>query len=76
LQAFGGLLDIMDELRENVRGIKKNKRCVIYHRRNPRIGDAILDNNFGKSKELGDLLCTLFYAKIGSETVVRLWLQV
>jgi hypothetical protein len=26
LDAFGGLLDIMDELRENVRGIKKNKR--------------------------------------------------
>jgi XTP/dITP diphosphohydrolase len=43
LQAFERLLDIMDDLRENVRGIRSKpcKRCVILPEETYELGDAI-----------------------------------
>lgn len=73
LQAFGRLLDIMDDLREKCPWDKKQTLQSLRHltiEETYELGDAILDNNLNEvKKELGDLLLHLvFYAKIGSET--------
>jgi XTP/dITP diphosphohydrolase len=73
LQAFGRLLDIMDELREQCPWDKKQTLQTLRHltiEETYELGDAILDNDFKEiKKELGDLLLHIvFYAKIGSET--------
>lgn len=72
LEAFGRLLEIMDELRDKCPWDRKQTllslRCrtieEIYE-----LADAILENNLEEVKnELGDVLLHLvFYAKIGSE---------
>ena len=73
LQAFGELLDIMDELREKCPWDKKQTMHSLRHltiEETYELGDAILDNDLSEiRKELGDLLLHIvFYAKIGSET--------
>jgi XTP/dITP diphosphohydrolase len=73
LQAFGRLLDIMDELRSKCPWDKKQTFESLRHltiEETYELGDAILDNDLPEiKKELGDLLLHLvFYAKIGSET--------
>jgi len=73
LQAFGRLLDIMDELRSKCPWDKKQTFESLRHltiEETYELGDAILNNNFQEiKKELGDvLLHIVFYAKIGSET--------
>ncbi len=73
LQAFGELLDIMDELREKCPWDKKQTMNSLRHltiEETYELGDAILDNELGEvQKELGDLLLHIvFYAKIGSES--------
>ncbi|HCE55408.1 MAG: nucleoside triphosphate pyrophosphohydrolase [Lutibacter sp.] len=73
LQAFGRLLDIMDELRLKCPWDKKQTFESLRHltiEETYELGDAILDNDLQEiKKELGDLLLHLvFYAKIGSET--------
>lgn len=73
LQAFGRLLDIMDELRLKCPWDKKQTFESLRHLTIEEIyelGDAILDNDLQEiKKELGDLMLHLvFYAKIGSET--------
>ncbi len=73
LQAFGRLLDIMDELREKCPWDKKQTFQSLRHltiEETYELGDAILNNDFDEiKKELGDvLLHIVFYAKIGSET--------
>ncbi len=73
LQAFGRLLDIMDELRSKCPWDKKQTFESLRHltiEETYELGDAILDNDLQEiKKELGDLLLHLvFYAKIGSET--------
>jgi XTP/dITP diphosphohydrolase len=73
LDAFGRLLDIMDELREKCPWDKKQTLQSLRHltiEETYELGDAILDNNLEEvKKELGDLLLHIvFYAKIGSET--------
>jgi len=73
LQAFGRLLDIMDELREKCPWDKKQTIQSLRHltiEETYELGDAILDNNLNEvKKELGDLLLHIvFYAKIGSES--------
>jgi len=73
LQAFGRLLDIMDDLREKCPWDKKQTLQTLRHltiEETYELGDAILDNNLSEvKKELGDLLLHIvFYAKIGSET--------
>ena len=73
LDAFGRLLDIMDELREKCPWDKKQTLESLRHltiEETYELGDAILDNNLQEiKKELGDLLLHIvFYAKIGSET--------
>ena len=73
LQAFGRLLDIMDELREKCPWDKKQTFQSLRHltiEETYELGDAILNNDFEEiKKELGDvLLHIVFYAKIGSET--------
>jgi len=73
LQAFGELLDIMDELREKCPWDKKQTMHSLRHltiEETYELGDAILDNDLGEvQKELGDLLLHIvFYAKIGSES--------
>ncbi|MES2810932.1 MAG: nucleoside triphosphate pyrophosphohydrolase [Bacteroidota bacterium] len=72
LEAFGRLLDIMDELREKCPWDKKQTLESLRHltiEETYELGDAILDNNLTEIKnELGDLLLHIaFYAKIGSE---------
>jgi XTP/dITP diphosphohydrolase len=72
LEAFGRLLDIMDELREECPWDKKQTLESLRHLTIEEVyelGDAILDNNLDElKKELGDvLLHIVFYAKIGSE---------
>jgi len=72
LEAFGRLLDIMDELREKCPWDKKQTFESLRHltiEETYELGDAILDNNLTEIKnELGDLLLHIaFYAKIGSE---------
>ncbi len=73
LQAFGRLLNIMDELREQCPWDKKQTMQSLRHltiEETYELGDAILDNNLTEiKKELGDLLLHIvFYARIGSET--------
>jgi XTP/dITP diphosphohydrolase len=73
LDAFGRLLDIMDDLREKCPWDKKQTLQSLRHltiEETYELGDAILDNDLVEvKKELGDLLLHLvFYAKIGSET--------
>ncbi len=73
LQAFGRLLDIMDELRAKCPWDQKQTFQSLRHltiEETYELGDAILNNDFDEiKKELGDvLLHIVFYAKIGSET--------
>lgn len=73
LNAFGRLLDIMDDLREKCPWDKKQTLESLRHltiEETYELGDAILDNDLQEiKKELGDvLLHIVFYAKIGSET--------
>lgn len=73
LQAFGRLLDIMDDLREKCPWDKKQTMETLRHltiEETYELGDAILNNDLQEvKKELGDLLLHIvFYAKIGSET--------
>jgi len=73
MQAFGRLLDIMDELREKCpwdhvqtnESLRQNTIEEVFE-----LGDALLkDNKSDICKELGDILLHIvFYAKIGSET--------
>jgi XTP/dITP diphosphohydrolase len=72
LQAFGRLLDIMDELREQCPWDKKQTMDSLRHltiEETYELCDAILDNDMEEvKKELGDILLHMvFYAKIGSE---------
>ena len=72
LQAFGRLLDIMDELREKCPWDKKQTMDSLRHltiEETYELCDAILDNDKEEiKKELGDLMLHLvFYAKLGSE---------
>ncbi len=72
LEAFGRLLDIMDDLREKCPWDKKQTLESLRHltiEETYELGDAILDNNLDEvKKELGDIMLHLvFYAKIGSE---------
>lgn len=73
LEAFGRLLDIMDELRLKCPWDKKQTMESLRHltiEETYELGDAILDQDLNEiQKELGDLLLHIvFYAKIGSET--------
>jgi len=73
LEAFGRLLDIMDDLREKCPWDRKQTMETLRHltiEETYELGDAILNNDMEEvKKELGDLLLHLvFYAKIGSET--------
>ncbi len=73
LQAFGRLLDIMDELRLKCPWDKKQTFQSLRHltiEETYELGDAILNNDLEEiKKELGDvLLHIVFYAKIGSES--------
>jgi len=73
LQAFGRLLDIMDELRAKCPWDKKQTFESLRHltiEETYELGEAILNNDLQEiKKELGDvLLHIIFYAKIGSET--------
>lgn len=73
LDAFGILLDIMDDLREKCPWDKKQTLQTLRHltiEETYELGDAILDNDLQEiKKELGDvLLHIVFYSKIGSET--------
>ncbi|RXP57612.1 nucleoside triphosphate pyrophosphohydrolase [Lutibacter sp. HS1-25] len=73
LQAFGRLLDVMDELRSKCPWDQKQTFQSLRHltiEETYELGDAILNNDFEEiKKELGDLLLHIvFYAKIGSET--------
>lgn len=73
LDAFGCLLDIMDDLREKCPWDKKQTLESLRHltiEETYELGEAILDNDLEEvKKELGDLLLHIvFYAKIGSET--------
>lgn len=73
LQAFGRLLDIMDELRLKCPWDKKQTFESLRYltiEETYELGDAILNNDLQEiKKELGDvLLHIVFYAKIGSET--------
>ena len=73
LDAFGRLLDIMEDLREKCPWDKKQTMESLRHltiEETYELGEAILDNDLEEvKKELGDLLLHIvFYAKIGSET--------
>lgn len=73
LEAFGRLLDIMDDLREKCPWDKKQTFESLRHltiEETYELGQAILDNDLQEiRKELGDLLLHIvFYSKIGSET--------
>lgn len=72
LQAFGRLLDIMDDLREKCPWDKKQTMeslRVLTIEETYELADAIMDNDLEEiKKELGDILLHMvFYAKIGSE---------
>ncbi len=72
LEAFGKLLDIMDEIREKCPWDRKQTMQSLRHltiEETYELGDAILDNDLPEiEKELGDLLLhIIFYAKIASE---------
>lgn len=73
LEAFGRLLDIMDDLREKCPWDKKQTLESLRHltiEETYELGDAILNHDLDEvKKELGDLLLHIvFYAKIGSES--------
>ena len=73
LQAFGRLLDIMDDLREKCPWDMKQTMESLRHltiEETYELGDAILDKDMTEiKKELGDVLLHLvFYSKIASET--------
>ncbi|EON78836.1 Nucleoside triphosphate pyrophosphohydrolase MazG [Lunatimonas lonarensis] len=73
LEAFGRLLDIMDELREKCPWDKKQTFESLRHltiEETFELSDAILDADLHEvKKELGDILLHIvFYARIGSET--------
>jgi len=73
LAAFGRLLTIMDELREQCPWDKKQTMQSLRHltiEETYELGDAILDDDLEEvKKELGDILLHIvFYSKIGSET--------
>ena len=72
LEAFGRLLDIMDELREKCPWDRKQTMESLRHltiEETYELGDSILDNDLEEvKKELGDLMLHMvFYSKIGSE---------
>lgn len=72
LQAFGRLLDIMDELREKCPWDRKQTMESLRHLTIEEVyelGDAILDNDLEEvRKELGDIILhVVFYSKIGEE---------
>jgi XTP/dITP diphosphohydrolase len=72
-EAFGRMLQIMDELREQCPWDKKQTFESLRHltiEETYELADAIIDKNIqGIKKELGDvLLHIVFYARIGSET--------
>ncbi len=73
MQAFGRLLDIMDDLREKCPWDKKQTLESLRHltiEEMYELADAILEKDMTEiKKELGDLILHIvFYAKIGSET--------
>ncbi len=73
IEAFGRLLDIMDELREQCPWDKKQTFESLRHLTLEEVyelSDAILDHDLPEmQKELGDVLLHLvFYARIASET--------
>jgi XTP/dITP diphosphohydrolase len=72
LEAFGRLLDIMDDLREKCPWDKKQTFESLRHltiEETYELADAIIDSNIEEIKEeTGDLLLHMvFYAKLGSE---------
>ena len=72
LEAFGRLLDIMDDLREKCPWDKKQTMeslRVLTIEETHELADAVIDNNLEEVKnELGDILLHMvFYAKIGEE---------
>jgi XTP/dITP diphosphohydrolase len=72
LEAFGRLLDIMDDLRAKCPWDQKQTLESLRHltiEETYELGDAILDNNLEElKKEIGDLMLHMvFYSKIGSE---------
>ncbi|KQR93573.1 pyrophosphatase [Chryseobacterium sp. Leaf180] len=72
LEAFGRLLDIMDDLREKCPWDKKQTLQTLRHltlEETYELSDAILQEDLTEiKKELGDVLLHLvFYAKIGAE---------
>ena len=73
LEAFGRLLDIMDDLREKCPWDQKQTLQTLRHltlEETYELSDALLQEDLTEiKKELGDVLLHLvFYAKIGSET--------
>ena len=72
LEAFGRLLDIMDDLREKCPWDKKQTLQTLRHltlEETYELSDAILNEDLLEiKKEVGDVLLHLvFYSKIGSE---------
>ena len=72
LEAFGRLLDVMDELREKCPWDQKQTFETLRHltiEETYELGDAILNNDLNEiKKELGVLLLHIvFYARLGSE---------
>ena len=72
LEAFGRLLDVMDELREKCPWDQNQTFETLRHltiEETYELGDAILNNDLNEiKKELGDLLLHIvFYARLGSE---------
>jgi len=72
LEAFGRLLDVMDELRAKCPWDQKQTFETLRHltiEETYELGDAILNKDLNEiKKELGDLLLHIvFYAKLGSE---------
>ena len=72
MEAFGRLLDIMDDLREKCPWDRKQTLESLRHltlEETYELSDAILNNDLLEiKKEIGDVLLHLvFYAKIGSE---------
>lgn len=72
LQAFGRLLDIMDELREKCPWDRKQTMESLRHLTIEEVyelGDAILDNDLSEvRKELGDIMLHMvFYSRLGQE---------
>ena len=71
-EAFGRLLDIIDELREKCPWDRKQTMQSLRHltlEESYELSDALLEEDMDEiKKELGDVLMHLvFYAKIGSE---------